>query len=127
MKRDTKTNMKTVFGRWREKKDGSLGQIWEIPSTQELHTNPVYTENWVEYAGFDAEITYFLRETLAAKLCALEVKIEKMKNLLDVYSRYWKPFGELLTDMEREGIKVNVTHLREAQAQAEKELHAKEN
>ena len=37
-----------------------------------------------------------------------------MKNLLDVYSRYWKPFGELLTDMEREGIKVNVVHLRDA-------------
>ena len=24
-----------------------------------------------------------------------------------MYARYWRPFGELLTDMEREGMQVN--------------------
>ena len=28
-------------------------------------------------------------------------------NMWDMYCRYWQPFGELLTDMEREGMQVN--------------------
>jgi hypothetical protein len=27
--------------------------------------------------------------------------------LYDMYDEYWKPFGELLTDMEAAGVKVN--------------------
>ena len=36
-----------------------------------------------------------------------------MGDLLALYSKYWLPFGELLTDMEREGIRVNVGHLKQ--------------
>lgn len=28
-------------------------------------------------------------------------------NMWEMYIRYWQPFGELLTDMEREGMLVN--------------------
>lgn len=35
-----------------------------------------------------------------------------MENLLGLYSKYWLPFGELLTDMERNGIAVDLNHLK---------------
>lgn len=28
-------------------------------------------------------------------------------SMWDMYRRYWQPFGELLTDMEREGMQVD--------------------
>jgi len=30
-----------------------------------------------------------------------------MNNIFDIYSKYWKPFGRILTDMERNGLKVD--------------------
>ncbi len=44
-----------------------------------------------------------------------------MGNLLGLYSKYWLPFGELLTDMERNGIRVNVDYLKQIQLTAEKD------
>lgn len=35
-----------------------------------------------------------------------------MTNNFDLYSKYWLPFGELLTDMEREGFKIDTDHLK---------------
>ena len=34
-----------------------------------------------------------------------------MKNNFDLYQKYWQPFGELLTDIERRGFKINIKHL----------------
>jgi len=34
--------------------------------------------------------------------------------MLDLYEKYWRPFGEVLTDIEREGFEVNVDHLKQA-------------
>ena len=83
-----------------------------FPDIEEMHTNPKYVAKWVEYSCFDAEITYFLRETLSKQLCELVTKEEDMDNNLGLYMKYWLPFGELLTDMERVGIAVDVEHLR---------------
>lgn len=30
----------------------------------------------------------------------------------DIYTKYWLPFGELLTDMEREGFKIDLEHMK---------------
>jgi hypothetical protein len=30
-----------------------------------------------------------------------------MDNNFDLYEKYWQPFGELLTDIERRGFKIN--------------------
>lgn len=46
---------------------------------------------------------------------------EGMHDMLELYSKYWLPFGELLTDMERTGIKVDVEYLKEIQMMAEKD------
>ena len=77
-----------------------------------MHTNPNYIEKWVEYSCFDAEITYFLRELLSKQLCQLKIEEEDKGDNLTFYTKYWLPFGELLTDMERAGIAVDVEYLR---------------
>ncbi len=66
----------------------------------------------MEYSTFDAEITYFLRETLAAMLSTYKNVEEDMETVFDLYIKYWLPFGELLTDMERIGFKVDTDYLK---------------
>ena len=44
-----------------------------------------------------------------------------MENNLTLYTKYWLPFGELLTDMERTGISVDTDHLKKIQLTAEKD------
>ncbi len=41
----------------------------------------------------------------------LAPKIDIPENMLQLYERTWLPFGELLTDMEAEGVKVERPHL----------------
>ena len=41
--------------------------------------------------------------------------------MLKLYSKYWLPFGELLTDMERNGIMVDTDYLKGIQLKAEKD------
>lgn len=77
-----------------------------------MYIGDKYIKDWVEYSTFDAEITYFLRETLSYKLCRLETVEEDMKNNFDLYIKYWLPFGELLTDMERIGFKIDIDYLK---------------
>ena len=83
-----------------------------FPDIEEMHTNPRYIEKWVEYSCFDAEITFFLREALSKQLINLETEEESMGDNLTLYMKYWIPFGELLTDMERVGIAVDIDYLR---------------
>ena len=60
-----KINIMKTFGFYKQLKTGSQGKILMFPDIEEMHTNPLYIAKWVEYSCFDAEITYFLRETLA--------------------------------------------------------------
>ena len=41
------------------------------------------------------------------------VSFENMENLLDVYNKYWLPLGQMLTDMEKTGIRVDIDYLAE--------------
>ena len=36
----------------------------------------------------------------------------KYKNNYELYINFWRPFGDLLTEMEREGIKIDLDYLR---------------
>lgn len=44
-----------------------------------------------------------------------------MQDMSVLYSKYWLPFGELLTDMERVGIKVDNDYLKQIELTAEKD------
>ena len=107
-----KKSMFKLFGRKKILRSGKEGKIVEIPPIVDLHTKEDCVNEWVQYACLDAEITFFLRETLIILLKELPTDFEGMEDMFDVYEKYWRPFGEMLTDMERIGIKVNKDHLK---------------
>ena len=107
-----KIDIKNTFAFYKKLKSGEDGKILQFPDIEDLHTNEKYIKKWVEYATFDAEITYFLREPLAKILSQLEIpNYENMNNLYQLYCKYWLPFGEILTEMEREGFKIDLHYL----------------
>jgi hypothetical protein len=78
---------------------------------------------WIEYSVYDAQGTWLLHEELKRRLQAMEWT-EDGKHMYDYYVKYWAPFGELLTDLERNGIKVDVAQqlpLAERRAEAERD------
>lgn len=122
LENNIKTNMKKLFARPRVLKNGTIGKTFEYPSIIEMHTDEKLIKDWVIYSTLDAEITYFIREVLAIKLSKLSIKHENMNNLLDFYYKYWLDFGEMLTDLERNGIKIDIEYLKEIQKKAEDHL-----
>ena len=42
----------------------------------------------------------------------LPVDFPGLNNVNDIYEKYWKPFGRILTDIERNGIKVDKNQLK---------------
>ncbi len=107
-----KKSMFKLFGRRKVLRSGKEGKIVEITPIVDLHTKEDCVNEWVQYACLDAEITFFLRETFVILLKELPTEFEGLNNMLDVYEKYWLPFGEMLTDMERIGIKVHKDHLK---------------
>jgi hypothetical protein len=115
-----KIDMKTLFKSKKLLKNGEEGKSFIMPDLVELHTDLKYLNNWITYSVLDAEVTYYLRDTFQQLLQSLPISsnthtnpiADKYKNNYDIYMNFWRPFGESLTDMEREGIKVNVEYLR---------------
>lgn len=100
-----KLPMKELFGVKRKRKDGTDGALVDIPPVETLQQGAQFRSAWIEYSAFDAQGTWLLREKLQKLL-------EKMpwcngKNLYDYYQMHMRPFGEVLTDMERRGIRVD--------------------
>ena len=107
-----KKSMYKLFGRKKILTSGKEGKITAIPPIVDLHTREDCVYEWVQYACLDAEITFFLHETMSVLLKELPTDFEDLTNMFDVYNKYWIPFGETLTDMERIGIKVDRKYLR---------------
>ena len=118
LKEGVKISMSRTFTRRRVLKNGELGKTYEMPSFVEIYTSVDLLPKMIQYAAFDADATFFLRESLVAELARYKVNFEDMKNLFDLYTKYWLPFGEVLTDLERSGIRVDLEHLRRAEIQA---------
>jgi hypothetical protein len=115
-----KIDMKTLFQSKKILSTGEEGKTYVMPEIEELHTNSNYVENWVKYSVLDAEVTYYLRDVFQILLRSLSTKSNTHKNPVgdrfkdnyDLYLEYWRIFGELLTEMERIGIKVDVRYLK---------------
>ena len=130
-----KIDMKTLFQYKKTLKNGEEGKTYVMPTIQELHTNIKYREKWIIYSILDTECTYYLRDVLQEKLQSMLTKAqyhinpitEKYKNNYELYLHYWRQFGELLTDMEREGIKLDLDYLKQIQLKAETDLKIHEN
>lgn len=130
-----KNSMKERFGRPRVLKDGSQGKEIVVPGTVELQRGLEYRAEWIEYATMDAELTHKLQVRLRALLEGANIDgtnavaefLEECKTLYDIYLGYFVPLGEMLTDMERFGFKVDVEQLRRAELAAEKDRVALED
>ncbi len=105
-----KAPMLELFGIPLLKRDGQPGRKLELPSIEELQTNPLTRPEWIQYACYDSQGTWLLHEELRHRLSNMEWTdghVFGEPTLYAFYKQYWRPFGELLTAMEREGIKVD--------------------
>lgn len=49
-----------------------------------------------------------------------------LKTMWELYLKYWRPFGEVLTNIEREGIKLDMQHMKAIETAAKTDLKQKE-
>jgi len=127
-----KRPMKELFVRPKLKADGTEGKALELPPVDELQRDYVFfREHFIQYSCYDTESTWKIREVLQKKLEAMEWVAASgseedgtytpARNLWEFYQMYWRPFGELLADMESEGIYVKTHDLEPIQERAEKD------
>jgi len=122
-----KIDINSTFGFYKKLANGDTGKILMMPDLELMHISKQFIPDWVEYSCFDAEITYFLRETLSYQLSRIKTKEEQMGDMLNLYVKYWRPFGELLTDMEHQGIKIDRKYLEKCELEAIKEQEEHKN
>jgi len=138
----SKTSMKALFGARKLKKDGTPGKVVVLPPVEELQGSPASRGKWIRYASLDARCTYWLGRALEGRLravpCSPDAAIRDATGfgapiahperggasaprpftMWDLYRHTWLPFGELLTDMEAEGLLVDRGHLAGAERAA---------
>lgn len=102
-----KTPMKEIFGVKRLRKDGTEGSIVDLPPVEVLQRDPKFREQWIRYSTYDAEGTWYLRDALQTKLEGMTWTKDREHNLYKFYQLYLREFAEVLTDMERRGIRVD--------------------
>lgn len=77
----------------------------------QLQNNIDTRDSWIEYSARDAVATWHVRDKLITELKKMPWTVDGMRKdgsyMSDYYQQYLCPFGELLTEMERNGIKVD--------------------
>lgn len=101
-----KVPMKDIFGEPKLRKDGTPGKTIELPPLDMLQESPLTRPEWIQYSVYDAKGTWLLYRQLESRLRRMDW--QHGKNLFHFYHDYWRPFGELLTEMERNGVMVDV-------------------
>jgi len=116
-----KRPMKEIFGVPRIRKDGTPGSIVDVPPIDILQRDPKFRKNFITYSCYDAVGTWKLHQRLVAMLKNMDW-ISKETNLYDYYWQNMREFGEVLTDMERRGIRVDAhDYLASVEKQARKD------
>ena len=124
----SKRSIKKIFGKPKLKKDGTPGKTMILPPVEEIQEDEEQRQTWIEYSALDAQATWFLRESLEAKLRGIDCEacpvlsakpsFRKSNNLWEFYTHYLREFAEVLTDMESAGMFVDKAHLARAETQA---------
>ncbi|XP_073394695.1 DNA polymerase I A, chloroplastic/mitochondrial isoform X2 [Physcomitrium patens] len=122
-----KKSMKELFGKANLKKDGSPGKIKTIPPVDELQRDGELRDAWIHYSTFDTVCTWRLFVSLQHKLSNTPWNVVDLKekgSMYDFYEKYWRPFGEVLVQMEADGMLVDCDHLAtvEKVARAQQEI-----
>jgi DNA polymerase-1 len=100
-----KKPMKEIFGIKRLRKDGSEGALIDMPPVEVMQRDPKHRSKWIEYSCYDAQGTWLIREELQKRL--EKIPWYQGQNLYEYYILHMRPFAEVLTDMERRGIRVD--------------------
>ncbi|KAG0586378.1 hypothetical protein KC19_2G086100 [Ceratodon purpureus] len=109
-----KKSMKELFGKANLKKDGTPGKIKTIPPVDELQRGEQWRDAWIHYSTFDAVCTWRLWQSLQQKLKSTSWNVPDLRQkgtMYDFYEKYWRPFGEVLVNMEADGMLVDCDHL----------------
>lgn len=122
-----KQSMMNLFGAPEKLRDGSDGKKMVFPPTVQLQREAQTRPRWIHYATTDAELTHRLYHTFKTQLAAMDIKgvnstpllKRRFPDLLTLYREILIPFGELLTEMERTGFKVDVSFLQHAERKAD--------
>lgn len=116
-----KTKMIDLFGVAKLKKDGTEGKVKTLPPIREIQESPEHREDWIWYSALDAISTWWVHNELKGQLQRKEwvVGRKRIGDMYNFYREYLCAFGELLTEMEKNGIKIDTKiHLREAEERA---------
>ncbi|KAK1281430.1 hypothetical protein QJS04_geneDACA018197 [Acorus gramineus] len=113
-----KLSMRSIFGKKKVKKDGSEGKIIIVDPVEVLQREERVP--WICYSALDAISTLALYESLKHKLTPMEWILdgEHRGSMYDFYEEYWLPFGDLLVQMEKEGVLIDREHLSNMEAVA---------
>jgi DNA polymerase-1 len=87
----------------------------------DLQLNPATREKWITYSARDAIATWWLYNELLQKLKKMPwiINNKQLGDMSQFYGRYLAPFGELLTELEKIGIKLDTDgHLKTAEKKA---------
>lgn len=114
-----KKPMKEIFGVPRLRKDGTPGSLVDMPPVEVLQRDPRFRRAWIMYSAYDAEGTWLIRQKLEERL--KEKPWIDGCNMFDYYWDFLREFGEVLTDMERRGIRVDTDYLADVEVQARKD------
>lgn len=109
-----KKSMKELFGKATLKKDGTPGKIKVVPPVDELQRDKELRDAWIHYSTLDAVCTWRLFISLQQKLSSTPWSVAELGqkgSMYDFYEKYWRPFGEVLVQMEADGMLVDYDHL----------------
>jgi DNA polymerase I len=133
-----KTSMKDIFGAPKVRVDGTEGAEVVMPALDYLQRSLLHVGNWIDYSTYDSESTWLLRDALELRLRHMPwrwpddeigdsderlwrwrggaestwtAKDASELTMYDMYRDHWRPYGELLTSMERHGIWLDAERL----------------
>jgi hypothetical protein len=116
-----KKPMAEIFGVPRMRKDGTPGSLVDVPPVEVLQRDPRFRANFIQYSCYDALGTWNLHQKLINLLKTMRWLAEGT-DMYDYYWAYMREFGEVLTDMERRGIRVDAkVYLASVETQARKD------
>mmetsp|Transcript_4244 Transcript_4244/g.6316 ORF Transcript_4244/g.6316 Transcript_4244/m.6316 type:complete len:828 (-) Transcript_4244:169-2652(-) len=127
-----KVSMKERFSRQQLLRNGLPGKKTYLPPVSEIQRDMGTRAEFIDYATYDAVMTFHLFTELRRRLTLMPCQTDEaneVRTMWDYYISYWRPFGELLTSMEREGFRVrDEDYLPQLKEQAEKDIerHAAE-
>lgn len=85
----------------------------------ELQSRAETRSHWIKFSSCEAVCVFHLGRDLEARLRAMDCRPTSgaaAESMWDFYVDHWRPFGELLGEMERTGMGVDVEYLGELEA-----------